>query len=354
MFCKNYGKEISEDSKFCQFCGYKVSNQEELLSKKNNEEQIITNNIQDDNIKINFNIISWIISVIFILNVPILFSDKHFFSSFCAFLIFLMFCPKTNQILKNKYEEFGLENYSPLKNFLLVILFVFFFYSFNTNLSQESYNNYDIEDDIQQNVEQTESRKLYQSNDIKSKISDTAFYPIPTEYGKGYDETIKRYGVNTINRINKLAPQVAEFVAQNPNCTRVMAVDVADDKSTRNSLTFFVDCGDLEHIKDIQRFYVNEKELKSREIPKSIKEQSANIDDSQYLMMCENEIKTRLNFPSTYKINILLSNVYKGPLNTVVSIRFKAKNAFNLELKHKGICYYEGGKLSDITIKEED
>lgn len=204
-------------------------------------------------------------------------------------------------------------------------------------------------EEIKRKQQEEESRR----NAIKAKISDTAIYPIPTKFGQGYDETIKRYGVATINRINKLAPKAAELVAQNPNCTRVMAVDVADDKSTRNSITFFVDCGDIDHIRDIQRFYVNEKEINTNVIPKSVKEQADSIDNGQYLMMCEAEIKARLNFPSTFKSSIISSNVAKAPLNTVVTIPFKAKNAFNLELKHKGTCYYNGATLTDIEIYEE-
>ena len=197
---------------------------------------------------------------------------------------------------------------------------------------------------------QEEENKI---NAIKSKISDTAINPIPTKFGEGYDETIKRYGVPTINRINKLAPKVAELVAQNPKCTRVMTVDVADDKSTRNSITFFVDCGDINHIADIQRYYVNEKEVNANVIPKSVKEQGESIDNVQYIQMCEAEIKARLNYPSTFNPSIMSSSVYKATMNTVVTIPFKAKNAFNLELKHKGICYYNGASLTDIEINEE-
>ena len=204
-------------------------------------------------------------------------------------------------------------------------------------------------EEIKRKQQEEENRR----NAIKAKISDTAIYPIPTKFGEGYDETIKRYGVATINRINKLAPKAAELVAQNPNCTRVMAVDVADDKSTRNSITFFADCGDIDHIRDIQRYYVNEKEINANVIPKSVREQAESIDNGQYLLMCEAEIKARLNFPSTYKSSIISSSVYKAPMNTVVTIPFKAKNAFNLELKYKGICYYNGATLTEIDIHEE-
>lgn len=204
-------------------------------------------------------------------------------------------------------------------------------------------------EEIKRKQQEEENRR----NAIKAKISDTAIYPIPTKFGEGYDETIKKYGVATINRINKLAPKAAELVAQNPNCTRVMAIDVADDRSTRNSITFFADCGDIDHIRDIQRFYVNEKEINANIIPKSIKEQAESIDNGQYLLMCEAEIKARLNFPSTFKSSVISSSVSKSPLNTVVTIPFKAKNAFNLELKHKGVCYYNGSTLTDIDINEE-
>ena len=208
----------------------------------------------------------------------------------------------------------------------------------------------------QQKREEDKRKKQEEENSrisIKSKISNTAVYPIPTKMGEGYDETIRKYGIVTINRINKLAPKAAELVASNPRCTRVMAVDVADDRSTRNSITFFVDCGDIQHIADVQRYYVNEREISANIIPKSVKEQSESIDSSQYLLMCEAEIKARLTFPSTFKPNIIASSVSKAPMNTVVRIPFKAKNAFNLELKHKGICYYNGVTLTEISINEE-
>jgi tetratricopeptide (TPR) repeat protein len=204
-------------------------------------------------------------------------------------------------------------------------------------------------EEIKRKQQEEENRR----NAIKAKISSDAIYQIPTKFGEGYDETIKRYGVATINRINKLAPKAAELVAQNPNCTRVMAVDVSDERSSRNSLTFYADCGDIGDIMNIQRFYISEKEINTKIVPKSVKEQSESINNNQYLTMCEAEIKARLNFPSTYKQNNLLSGVYKAPMNTVVTIPFKAKNALNLELKHKGTCYYNGMTLKDIDILEE-
>ena len=46
-------------------------------------------------------------------------------------------------------------------------------------------------EEIKRKQQEEENRK----NAIKAKISDTAIYPIPTKFGEGYDETIKRYGV---------------------------------------------------------------------------------------------------------------------------------------------------------------
>ena len=204
-------------------------------------------------------------------------------------------------------------------------------------------------EEIKRKQAEEENRK----NAIKAKISDTAIYPIPTKFGEGYDNTIRRYGIAAIKRINALAPKAAELVAQNPRCNRVMAVDVADDKSTRNSITFFADCGDIDHIADIERFYVTEKQIKENVAPKSVKEQSESIDKGQYLLWCEAEIKARLNYPSTFKSNILMSNVAIRPMGTVVSISFKAKNGFNLETNNIGICNYQGNILTDININEK-
>lgn len=226
-------------------------------------------------------------------------------------------------------------------------------------------NNKDIEEKIKslefliaedvkrEKLEQKIKEKQQKEQQIKSKISDYAIYPIPTKFGEGYDETIKRYGINTINRINKLAPKAAELVAANPRCTRVMQVDVADDRSTRNSITFFVDCGSIKDIRNIERFYVTEQQIKNNEKPKSVKEQSENISDVQYILHCEAAIKSRLNFPSTYKTNAFKNNVSKNTLGATTTIYFKAKNGFNLETSNVGTCYYEGRKLTDINIQEK-
>ncbi len=211
-----------------------------------------------------------------------------------------------------------------------------------------------IEEDVKREaIEQKQQEERQKEQLIKSKISDTAIYPIPTKFGEGYDETIKKYGTNTINRINKLAPKAAKLVAANPRCTRVMQVDVADDKSTKNSITFFVDCGSINDIRNIERFYVSEQQIKSNEKPKSVKEQSENISDVQYILHCEAEIKSRLNFPSKYKTNAFKNNVSKSTLGTTTTIYFKAKNGFNLETSNVGTCYYEGRKLTDINIQEK-
>ena len=132
-----------------------------------------------------------------------------------------------------------------------------------------------------------------------------------------------------------------------------MAVDVADDKSTRSSITFFADCGDINNIANIERFYVTEKQINENISPKSVKEQSEKIEKGQYLLWCEAEIKARLNYPSTFKSNVLMNSVVTRPLGTIVSISFKAKNGFNLETNNIGTCNYQGNILTDITINEK-
>ena len=40
MFCSNCGKEIAEDSKFCQYCGKaNINNVENLIDKNNLQEK---------------------------------------------------------------------------------------------------------------------------------------------------------------------------------------------------------------------------------------------------------------------------------------------------------------------------
>lgn len=39
MYCKNCGKQISDDSKFCQYCGEKQNTNEKLIIEKKSENQ---------------------------------------------------------------------------------------------------------------------------------------------------------------------------------------------------------------------------------------------------------------------------------------------------------------------------
>ena len=215
------------------------------------------------------------------------------------------------------------------------------------DFSSDKYKSYKT-----QGVKSKISEEKDNTIDIRSKISDTAFYPIPTKFGEGYDNTIRKYGVETIIRINKLAPKAAELVAQNPRCTKVITVDVADDRSSRKSLTFYCDCGDIHNISSLERFYVTEKEINANINPKSVKEQMENFDKGKCMLMCEAQIKSRLNYPSTFKTNPLLNSIQVGTMGTIVTINFKAKNAFNLEINHVGRCYYNDKGLADVTIEE--
>lgn len=207
---------------------------------------------------------------------------------------------------------------------------------------------------INQKKEIEENEKLAREK-VKSKIDPSAIYKIPTSYGKGYDRTITKYGINGIKKINNLMPKVAELVARNNRCSKVLDVDVSDERSSKNSLVFYAECGDMNDFMNIERFYVSENDLKNNVQTQSVK-QEMEKKQGQYINLCELEIKSRLYHPSTYKSNTLIDKAIETQsFTTVVRIDFKAKNSFNLETNNTGVCRFNSkNELIDIIINESN
>lgn len=203
----------------------------------------------------------------------------------------------------------------------------------------------------QDRIKKEEKQKLAT---IKNKIDKDAIQPIPTSYGKGYDKTIKRYGIANIKKINVLMPKAAALIAENPRCQKVLYVDVSDEKSTKNSIVMYVDCGDMGNFSSFERFYVSEKDINAKKQPTNLKEQMEQ-NKSLYLQACKAEIKSRLTHPSTFKSNSLLEQgVLVNSFQTVINIDFKAKNSLNLEIPYKGMCRYNAkNELVEFSIKEK-
>lgn len=63
--------------------------------------------------------------------------------------------------------------------------------------------------------------------------------------------------------------------------------------------------------------------------------------DSKNLKLCEDEIKSNLKAPSTYK-RISVNN-----MESLISIEYDADNSFGVPLRKKGMCRIdEGGEVS--------
>ena len=50
-FCKNCGKELTEDTKFCMNCGTEVENEDSIIQKTQNQQQGNLLNEQTQNLK---------------------------------------------------------------------------------------------------------------------------------------------------------------------------------------------------------------------------------------------------------------------------------------------------------------
>lgn len=72
-----------------------------------------------------------------------------------------------------------------------------------------------------------------------------------------------------------------------------------------------------------------------------------------YQLVCEDKIKSQLNYPSTYKYLVTKSiSETKSNINTY-TIGFKAKNAYNLELEYRARCFVNSnGEITYFNIRE--
>ena len=62
-FCKNCGKELTEDTKFCMNCGTEVENEDSIIQKTQNQQQgnllnEQTQNLKDETIKAAKNVVN--------------------------------------------------------------------------------------------------------------------------------------------------------------------------------------------------------------------------------------------------------------------------------------------------------
>lgn len=103
--------------------------------------------------------------------------------------------------------------------------------------------------------------KTTQAINISSKttVSADAVWEVPNELGKGWDNTVKEFGVDGIKKINDLALKGANLIAQYNLCDEVILISHTT-QSTKDNINFFIDC------RDKSRFYLSEEEIINNKI----------------------------------------------------------------------------------------
>lgn len=163
----------------------------------------------------------------------------------------------------------------------------------------------------------------------------------------GWPTTFAKYEPR-MGEIEAYRRKAAELAASNRQCKKVTASNVSSYKGSLNNLHFWVDCND-----GMKRFNFTEGELDANKA--AISQGDKAFSKVQAGKLCEKLITKSVNYPSTLGINNWDYGFSKyDPLGNVqVSMNFKAKNAFNLELKFIAICTFQPGNPNgEILIKE--
>jgi hypothetical protein len=131
----------------------------------------------------------------------------------------------------------------------------------------------------------------------------------------------------------------------------VTNVDVSDNRSTKDNIIMYGDC------KNGSRFYMSEKEINEKintKEPAESTRQKLEKSTYDYKIACEEIIKSKLKYPSTYSKSILNSSTLVEEHRIKILIGFTTKNAFNLKLKYRAICIFnDKPELIDFTMEEE-
>ena len=164
-----------------------------------------------------------------------------------------------------------------------------------------------------------------------------------------YPSTFAKYGSRMAD-VEAYRRKAAETAARNPKCKQVDVAEISTYKGSLSNMNFWVDCNaDTSPV----RFRFTERELDAQVA--AVSQADKSFDKPQAGKLCEKLITRSVNYPSTLGINNWDFGFKKfEPLGNVrVWMNFKAKNAFNLELKYTATCTFEPGNANgEITIKE--
>lgn len=171
-------------------------------------------------------------------------------------------------------------------------------------------------------------------------------YTKSTERGNGSDESLDKYGVEGVKKINELLFKAADLMAVNAECDKLNVVHLLPSSTPENIIIYG-------HCLNGSRFHISEKDINDNKPAETDKQkmQAAVLDLMGY---CDEVIKSQLNFPSTYDKSIFEGDIQVYDDRVVIETVFTAKNAFNLEIKHRAKCYFNDKKeLTGFEMHED-
>lgn len=149
-----------------------------------------------------------------------------------------------------------------------------------------------------------------------------------------------------MKRANAGNQQVAEMVSMQKNCDSVALVSFSDVRSTKSEIVWFADC------KNGQRFYVSESDLKAGATIRSNQDIAKAFDNYDNQLLCEQLIKAKLPFPSSYDKNFGGTRVTANPTGSIsFQISFEAKNSLGNAVPLIGECKLSAGKMELVAIQ---
>lgn len=170
-------------------------------------------------------------------------------------------------------------------------------------------------------------------------------YTIATERGNGADKSLDKYGVEGVKKINDLLFKAADLMAVSTECDKLNIVSLSHKSTPENILIYG-------HCINGARFNLSEQDINNNKPAETDKQklEAAVI----YLMGdCDEAIKSQLNYPSTYDKSFLESGYRVYDDRVVIETVFTAKNAYNLEIKHRAKCYFDDKhKLTGFEMSE--
>ncbi len=369
MICPNCQNENIEGAKFCNNCGSTLATETSkregytlskialilcflflapfsiltfvclTIKKSLNKEGKVSFNEFTNTFRI---VLGWFFAVMFFF---MIFSEKNPLCILLVVLIVGLLCPYTSNIIENKTK---LHNYGKVKVISIMVLIILVgAISGNTESNKQEVvteSKSAIKDSVKSEIpnHQTARKKA----EYRAPIEEGALWTIPTQYGKGYDKTLKKHGIDNVKRSNELLPKAAELVSRNTACDKITNV-MFSDNSTKDNIIIITDC------QNGKRFNLTEKEIVSNSTAKSEYEKLESLITT-HVAMCEARIKNSLNYPSTYKKLISKTGWETEDYVNDIVIGFKAKNAFNLETEYTARCMLNSkNEFSTFSIKEK-